>query len=357
MDLIAGLPEESPADIANTVAFLERNRIERFSVFPLQLLPGSPLREEAAAFGIEADPEPPYRVIRTRTLSGKQIQSYSEREQTCSDEICFDLVQDFQLPDFAALQPSEGLGTPATDSAPVTKMLISQPVDWQHFAEFGAGKVAHSTVLMVSRLAESLASFAGTVEAIWQQNPFSLIMPVFEVTTAAEWNDVQRLCQSFATQGLVKPTVVKPAELSIASKDFPGFIFLESYCIGAVSDATKVAGCDAPKLFLEVSPHLSIADLRTVLGQLARTGKDVRYRNGAFHYLEHLVRQQQAGQPLSMHMPVNVGRIVTLDADGEMQPRLSTSRHLALEIVHMQLLFLRAIQNSREEKTFADAPS
>jgi hypothetical protein len=70
VDLIVGLPGDTPDDVLRGIDFLEANKLaEEAQVFPLSLLPGTAMRATAAEDGVLFDPAPPYRVRRTATFS------------------------------------------------------------------------------------------------------------------------------------------------------------------------------------------------------------------------------------------------------------------------------------------------
>jgi len=69
VDLIIGLPGDTPEDVKRGVDFLlEHDLAEHAQVFVLSLLPGTAMRTTAEADGVEFDPAPPYRVRRTATF-------------------------------------------------------------------------------------------------------------------------------------------------------------------------------------------------------------------------------------------------------------------------------------------------
>jgi hypothetical protein len=70
IDLIVGLPGDTSSDILRGIEFLDRHGLGAGAqVFLLSVLPGTPLRAEAGARGLEFQTLPPYRVTRTATLS------------------------------------------------------------------------------------------------------------------------------------------------------------------------------------------------------------------------------------------------------------------------------------------------
>lgn len=75
VDLIVGLPGDERRHVEAGIDFLLAHGLGRHAqVFPLQILPGTAMRASAAQDGIEFDPRPPYRVIRTATLEGSEIE-------------------------------------------------------------------------------------------------------------------------------------------------------------------------------------------------------------------------------------------------------------------------------------------
>jgi hypothetical protein len=69
VDLIIGLPGDTPDDVARGVDFLlEHGLGAQAQVFLLSLLPGTAMRGTAKEDGVEYDPAPPYRVRRTATF-------------------------------------------------------------------------------------------------------------------------------------------------------------------------------------------------------------------------------------------------------------------------------------------------
>jgi hypothetical protein len=76
VDLIVGLPGDTADDVARGVDFLLENGLgNEAQVFPLSLLPGTAMRATAADDGVVFDPAPPYRVVRTATMSEEQIRT------------------------------------------------------------------------------------------------------------------------------------------------------------------------------------------------------------------------------------------------------------------------------------------
>jgi Radical SAM superfamily/B12 binding domain len=70
VDLIVGLPGDTPEDVLRGIDFLEEHGLaSEAQVFPLSLLPGTAMRASAGDDGVVFDSAPPYRVRRTATFS------------------------------------------------------------------------------------------------------------------------------------------------------------------------------------------------------------------------------------------------------------------------------------------------
>ncbi len=74
VDLIVGLPGDTPEDVLRGMEFLDANGLAREAqVFPLSLLPGTAMRATAGEDGVVFDPAPPYRVRRTPGFSEEAL--------------------------------------------------------------------------------------------------------------------------------------------------------------------------------------------------------------------------------------------------------------------------------------------
>jgi hypothetical protein len=74
VDLIVGLPGDTPDDVLRGMDFLDANGLaDEAQVFPLSLLPGTAMRATSVEDGVEFDPAPPYRVRRTAEFSPKLL--------------------------------------------------------------------------------------------------------------------------------------------------------------------------------------------------------------------------------------------------------------------------------------------
>jgi len=343
VDLIAGLPGESAEDIERSIDFVKNSRIRHFNVFPLLLLPGSPLKKRAVEMGIEADPLPPYRVIETATLTRAQMHTLVRKGETERKDFFFNLAQEFSFPRFCAFNHGGSLDLkPSRSHIPVTKLLVSRSVDTQRFADAAVRGFGSCVVLIFSNLKSSLPSYREIVESLCRTNPFCLIMPVFCVRATDELGAAMRECRRVSGPNLTHKTIVRGASVSCepasAAEDIT---FYDEVHIGSPGDLERVSSCANRNVLVDLSPEQDAAALRALIVQLLASGKNIQYKNFAFYYLDYLVRQMGRGRPAHIHAPVDMGSIASLDADGGLIPHISLNDRLALEIAHMQALFTR----------------
>jgi radical SAM superfamily enzyme YgiQ (UPF0313 family) len=82
VDLIIGLPGDTPDDVLHGMDFLDANALaDEAQVFPLSLLPGTAMRATAVEDGVVFDEAPPYRVQRTATFSPEDLRETLEKAE------------------------------------------------------------------------------------------------------------------------------------------------------------------------------------------------------------------------------------------------------------------------------------
>jgi hypothetical protein len=74
LQVILGLPEETWETYLETLRFMFAQDPPSVSIYRLMLLPGTALLARHAELGIEFGPEPPYFVLRTRSMDAEQIE-------------------------------------------------------------------------------------------------------------------------------------------------------------------------------------------------------------------------------------------------------------------------------------------
>ena len=130
VDLMVGLPGDTPDDVARGVDFLlEHGLSDHAQVFPLSLLPGTAMRASAAADGVIFNEAPPYRVMRTATFD----------EQALCDAL---LHAEEQLGRRLDEQPRPHLVREAASPRDVFTVRLDDPLTLQHVDGPGAQHVA-----------------------------------------------------------------------------------------------------------------------------------------------------------------------------------------------------------------------
>lgn len=74
LDLIAGLPGENFTQMLDGIDRIMALQPHHLQIETVKLLPGAPLRQQAAELGIFFDPNPPYRALRTPNMSFKELE-------------------------------------------------------------------------------------------------------------------------------------------------------------------------------------------------------------------------------------------------------------------------------------------
>ena len=89
LDLMLGLPGDTLEDVRRGIDFVLEHQLEdSVQFFPLSVLPGTPMRSDAELLGLVHDSRPPYRVIRTSSMSEEEIRmGFEECEQAFGREL------------------------------------------------------------------------------------------------------------------------------------------------------------------------------------------------------------------------------------------------------------------------------
>ncbi|MGK2943590.1 MAG: DUF4080 domain-containing protein [Desulfuromonadales bacterium] len=78
LDLVAGLPGDDYDSFLASIDRVAALAPHHLQIEPVKLLPGSPLRDQAAALQIRHDPNPPYTVLSSRELPFAELQQLQE---------------------------------------------------------------------------------------------------------------------------------------------------------------------------------------------------------------------------------------------------------------------------------------
>jgi radical SAM superfamily enzyme YgiQ (UPF0313 family) len=93
--LIIGLPGDTFSTLAETVDFLiDQEAYSEVEAYHLSVLPGTVLRANAEKLGLKYQPEPPYYVLETETMSGTDLR---KAQEYCAERLGVD-IDPIQLP-------------------------------------------------------------------------------------------------------------------------------------------------------------------------------------------------------------------------------------------------------------------
>lgn len=83
LDLIIGLPGDSLTKFEKSLAFAIAQKPSNLDIFPLALLPGTLLAEQAGSFGMVHDQSSPYLIVESPTMSKQDLAKAMELKESC----------------------------------------------------------------------------------------------------------------------------------------------------------------------------------------------------------------------------------------------------------------------------------
>jgi len=122
--IIVGLPGDDLSTVSETVKFLMDNRAySEVQVFHLSVLPGTVLRANAEKLGLKYQPEPPYYVLETETLSGNELR---RAQEYCAERLGID-IDPIELPSMTAYTTRRGWIRQDLQGLPVNPVPLCVP--------------------------------------------------------------------------------------------------------------------------------------------------------------------------------------------------------------------------------------
>lgn len=128
LDVILGLPADDRAGVRTTLDFIAREELGTYDTFMLQVLPGTPVREQAEAFGIVYQEHPPYYVLQTDRMQFADLQQL-RRELKLGAGLDPDAIDGLPAPRVDALQRviDPASHPPAAPDTPVDHVVVTAP--------------------------------------------------------------------------------------------------------------------------------------------------------------------------------------------------------------------------------------
>jgi hypothetical protein len=183
--VIVGLPDDDIGDLERTLNFvIELDLADSMEIYPLSLLPGTQLKDEAGSMGITYMPHPPYWVLSTRHLDIKGFKfAVDMMENKLGIEFFPPIIPRFSniLPGychFLDLREKEALGCSLD-------LLFRHPE-----------RVGHSLTLLVGE-GMDLDRLVELGQWLGRTNPFTLVQLVMDRETLPAAEDLQRLSSVF----------------------------------------------------------------------------------------------------------------------------------------------------------------
>jgi hypothetical protein len=199
--VILGLPGDTLEGFAATLEFLRDHGLaEGAEIYPLAVLPGTALREQAAELGLSYMPSPPYWVLRTPALSETDLfRAVRLAEEMLEAELFAPLVPRFAdpAPGITGFLDLRG-GSPAASLA--TLELLERGL-----ADPGSLRLAGSVTLLLSGAqlsnAVSLDDLRRLGERLLAANPFTVFQLVIEGAELPPLEPALRLADAFHRPG------------------------------------------------------------------------------------------------------------------------------------------------------------
>ena len=199
--LILGLPGDTLEGFTATLEFLRENGLAAGAeVYPLAVLPGTQLREQAAGLGLSYMPLPPYWVLRTPGLSESDLfRGVRLAEEALAGELFAPIVPRFAdpAPGITGFLDLRG-GSPAASLASL--QLLERAAK-----DPGSLHLANSVTLLLSaaQLSNpgSLDDLRRLGERLLAANPFALFQLVIEGAQSPPLEPAVRLAEAFHHPG------------------------------------------------------------------------------------------------------------------------------------------------------------
>jgi len=183
--VILGLPCDSREDLEHTLDFvMDLNLAESMEIYPLSLMPGTQLKDEAESMGITYMPHPPYWAISTRYLGQKDLKFAVEMIENKLGIEFFPAI----IPRFTNIHPGY---YHFLDLREKKKPGCQLQVLYRY-----PGRVGHSLTILIDENSD-IAQLANLGQWLREVSPFTLVQLVIDRKTPPPLEDIQRLSDAF----------------------------------------------------------------------------------------------------------------------------------------------------------------
>ncbi|MCU0287479.1 MAG: radical SAM protein [Acidobacteria bacterium] len=182
--IILGLPHDTTADFQRTLDFVTSlNLEESMEIYPLSLIPGTKLRDEAENLGITYMSYPPYWTLSTPHMSEKDIKAAVENVNDTLDIEFFPPV----IPRFANFHPDYIHFLDLRD-----KSAVSHLADLYRHPE----RIGHSLSILINK-ATKKEKIVELGQWLGHASPFTLVQLIIERKTLPPFKDIRCLINAF----------------------------------------------------------------------------------------------------------------------------------------------------------------
>jgi radical SAM superfamily enzyme YgiQ (UPF0313 family) len=136
LDVILGLPADDEIGIAETLDFIQREKLGSYDVFTLQVLPGTAVRQQAQQYGLSFQERPPYYVLATDRLDYGELRRL-RRELKHGAGLDPDEIEGCPPPRLSALATTDRRPAPtataSSSDSPIHHIWLgnADSTDWQ----------------------------------------------------------------------------------------------------------------------------------------------------------------------------------------------------------------------------------
>jgi hypothetical protein len=183
--IILGLPYDDLRDLEHTLDFvIDLNLAESMEIYPLSLIPGTQLRDEAQSMGITFMPHPPYWVLSTQYMSQKDMKFAVEMMENKLEIEFFPPI----LPQFKNIHP---VYLHFLDLREKEKLNCQLNVLYRNPERKG-----HSLTILIGENNE-LTQLVELGQWLQKVSPFTLVQLVMDRNNIPPDEDIQRLSAAF----------------------------------------------------------------------------------------------------------------------------------------------------------------
>ncbi len=343
VDAIVGLPDETALDIDATIGFLNQNNIAKYDLFRLHLLPNTPLRRQADHYEMNYNPDPPYYLRHSHTLSNQEINKYIQSfNDLCGrEEDCYDYITGF-LPNLQETATRrEGINPESTfDSVSIIHQVrISTLIDCQQVMGMVGPKLAANVVLYFTDLESGLPSYAQLTAAIWALSPNTCIKAIFRLKTADEIDFLSEALKVTKDMPLVKTTIIiDEGDVQLTGLLPHGCTIMKRFFIDSPTRAEEVLNRLSSHSLFAFSPKLSTAERRRAVQIIAdeKGENEFQYEILSDYLLVKQIGQAKEQNPSSLFYQLNTGTVVRIDGQWSCNSVLQIDNQTKLALLKFQ---------------------